>query len=310
LAFSTLSPFLDFMASDGKLVAERTGAEKMSQTQKVAFITGISRGLGKAIAEAFLSRGDVVIGTARCGKADLKQAAGKLHVLALDVTNREQVFRTVAAAHAIHHRLDVVVNNAGFGLLGAIEESSPAETDEVMAANFFGTLNVIQAVLPLLRAQRSGHIINISSIAGLAPKAGYGLYAAAKFAVEGMSQSLAEELLPLGIHVTLVEPGGFRTDFLSESSIRHAEAKIEAYSATSGQTINLLARSSGKQIGDPVMGAKAILQAVDSPAPPLHLLLGSDALRRARAKIEQMTQQINEWESVSLSTDFAETSKH
>jgi NAD(P)-dependent dehydrogenase (short-subunit alcohol dehydrogenase family) len=281
----------------------------MPQTQKIAFITGISRGLGKAIAEAFLSRGDVVVGTSRSGGADLKQGAGELHVLPLDVTDRAQVFRTVVAAHAIHHRLDVVVNNAGFGLLGAIEESSTADTQDVMGVNFFGTLHVIQAVLPMLRAQGSGHIVNISSIGGLAPKAGYGLYAAAKFAVEGMSQSLAEEVLPLGIHVTLVEPGGFRTDFLSESSIRYSQAKIDAYTATSGQTINLLAESSGKQIGDPARGAKAILQAVDSAAPPLHLLLGSDALRRARAKIEQITRQINEWESVTLSTDFAETAR-
>lgn len=281
----------------------------MSKTQKVAFITGISRGLGKALAEAFLSRGDAVIGTSRSGKADVKQGAGKLYVLPLDVTNREQVFSTVTAAHAIHRRLDVVVNNAGFGLLGAIEESSLADVQDVLQGNFFGTLNVVQAVLPLLRAQGSGHIVNISSVAGLAPRAGSGLYSAAKFAVEGMSQSLAEELLPLGIHVTLVEPGGFRTDFLSEKSIRHAKAKIEAYSATTGKAIGLLAGNSGKQIGDPVMGAKAILQAVDSAAPPLHLLLGSDALRRARAKIEQITRQINEWESVTLSTDFAEAAR-
>jgi NAD(P)-dependent dehydrogenase (short-subunit alcohol dehydrogenase family) len=281
----------------------------MSQTQKIVFITGVSRGLGKAIAEAFLSRGDVVVGTSRDGKADLNQGSGKLHLLPLDVTNRAQVFSTVAMAHAIHGRLDVVVNNAGFGLLGAIEESSPADTQEVMGVNFFGTLNVTQAVLPLLRAQSSGHIVNISSIAGLASRAGYGLYAASKFAVEGMSQSLAEELLPLGIHVTLVEPGGFRTDFLSDNSIRHAEGEIQAYAGTSGQVVSLLAKTDGKQIGNPVMGAKAILQAIDSANPPLHLLLGSDALRRARMKIEQITKQINDWESVSLSTDFAETPK-
>jgi NAD(P)-dependent dehydrogenase (short-subunit alcohol dehydrogenase family) len=281
----------------------------MSRAQKIVFITGISRGLGKAIAEAFLSRGDAVIGTCRGGQPDLKTGTGKLDVLPLDVTNRDAVFRTVAAAHAIHGRIDVAINNAGFGLLGAIEESSPADTQDVMGANFFGTLNVTQAVLPLLRAQRGGHIVNISSIAGLAPKAGYGLYAAAKFAVEGMSESLAEELRPLGIHVTLVEPGGFSTDFLSENSIRHAKAKIEDYTATSGQMVSLLARSDGKQIGDPAMGAKAILQAVDSAAPPLHLLLGSDALRRARTKIEQITKQFDEWEKITLSTDFAEAAK-
>jgi len=281
----------------------------MSKTEKVVFITGISRGLGKAIAESFLARGDAVIGTSRSGRADVEQRNGKLHVLPLDVTNREQVLRTVSAAHAIHDRLDVVINNAGFGLLGAIEESSPADAQDVLAVNFFGTLHVTQAVLPILRAQGNGHIVNISSIAGLAPRAGYGLYAAAKFAVEGMSESLAEELRPLGIYVTVVEPGGFRTDFLSERSLRHASTKIGAYSATSGEMVKRLTQSDGRQIGNPAMAAKAILDAIDSPAPPLHLLLGSDALRRARTKLEQLGQEINNWESVTLSTDFAEAAK-
>ena len=281
----------------------------MSQRQKVAFITGISRGLGKAIAESFLSRGDFVIGTSRSGKADIQQDSGELHVLPLDVTNREQVFRTVAEAHALRERIDVVVNNAGFGLLGAIEESSASDTQEVMEVNFFGTLNVTQAVLPILRAQGSGHIVNISSIAGIAPRAGYGLYAAAKFAVEGMSESLAEELRPLGIHVTVVEPGGFRTDFLSERSIRRTSANIDAYSATSGEMVRRLSQRDGKQIGNPAMGAKAILQAIDSPAPPLHLLLGSDALGRARSKLGEITEEIDKWEALTLSTDFAQAAK-
>lgn len=281
----------------------------MSQGKKVAFITGISRGLGKAIAEEFLSRGDTVLGTSRNGKADVQQSSGELHVFPLDVTNREEVFRIVAKAHAIHDRLDVVVNNAGFGLLGAIEESSLHDTQEVMAVNFFGTLNVTQAALPILRAQGSGHIVNISSIAGLAPRAGYGLYAAAKFAVEGMSESLAEELRPLGIHVTVVEPGGFRTDFLSERSLRRASVQIDAYAGTSGEMVRRLAESNGKQIGNPAIGAKAILQAIDSPAPPLHLLLGSDALRRARTKLAQITEEIDGWETLTLSTDFAQAAK-
>jgi NAD(P)-dependent dehydrogenase (short-subunit alcohol dehydrogenase family) len=281
----------------------------MPQSQKVVFITGISRGLGKAIAETFLARGDVVMGTSRNGKAELQQGNGELHVFPLDVTNREQVFRTVASAQAIRHRLDVVVNNAGFGLLGAIEESSEAEAREVMAVNFFGTLNVTQSVLPILRAQGSGHIVNISSIAGLAPRAGYGLYAAAKYAVEGMSESLEEELRPLGIHVTVVEPGGFRTDFLSERSIQYVSSSIEAYASTSGEMVKRLKESGGKQIGNPVAGAKAILQAIDSPNPPLHLLLGSDALRRARTKLGQITEEIAKWENVTLSTDFAEAAR-
>jgi NAD(P)-dependent dehydrogenase (short-subunit alcohol dehydrogenase family) len=290
-------------------MAAGTGANSMSPGKKVAFITGISRGLGKAIAEAFLSRGDMVIGTSRSGKADVQQTSGELHVLPLDVTNREQVFRTVASAHAIHNRIDVLVNNAGFGLLGAIEESSHADTQDVMEVNFFGTLNVTQAALPFLRTQGQGHIVNISSIAGLAPRAGYGIYAAAKFAVEGMSESLAEELGPLGIHVTVVEPGGFRTDFLSERSIRRTDPEIDAYSATSGEMVKRLAQSDGKQIGNPAMGAKAILQAIDSPAPPLHLLLGSDALRRARTKLAELTQEIDRWENLTLSTDFAQAAK-
>lgn len=281
----------------------------MPQEQKVVFITGVSRGLGKALAETFLSKGYIVMGTSRDGKAGFAPGAGQLHLFPLDVTNREQVFRTVSAAHAIHHRLDVVINNAGFGLLGAIEESSLSEAREVLETNFFGTLNVTQAALPLLRAQRSGHIINISSIAGLSPAAGYGLYAAAKFAVEGMSQSLADELRPLGIHVTIVEPGGFRTDFMSENSIRRARAQIHDYVATSGKTSQRLDQSAGKQIGNPVMGAHAILQAVESGAPPLHLVLGSDALSRARSKIEHLSKQINDWENVTLSTDFADMAK-
>src|SRR5262249_4388242 len=149
--------------------------------------------------------GDVVIGATRSGKVDWKSDSENLHVLPLDVTQREQAKSAVAAAYALYQRLDVVVNNAGFGLLGAVEEASPDEVRDVFAVNFFGTLNVTQAVAPLLRRQGRGHIVNISSIAGVAPVAGMGLYAAAKFAVEGMSESLAQELEPLGIHVTVVE---------------------------------------------------------------------------------------------------------
>jgi NAD(P)-dependent dehydrogenase (short-subunit alcohol dehydrogenase family) len=279
----------------------------MSQANKVWFITGISRGFGKAIAEAVLAAGDVVIGATRDGKADWKSNSGKFHILPLDVTQREQIAFTVAAAHALYGRLDVVVNNAGFGLLGAVEEASPDETRDVFAVNFFGALNVTQAALPLFRRQGRGHIVNLSSIAGLAPVAGMGLYAASKSAIEAMSESLAQELEPLGIHVTVVAPGSFRTDFLSDASIRYTKTKIDDYAPTSGELIRRLRKIAGAQSGDPALAAKAILQAVDSAKPPLHLVLGPDALSRTRAKLDRMTKELNEWESVSLSTDFAKT---
>jgi NAD(P)-dependent dehydrogenase (short-subunit alcohol dehydrogenase family) len=195
--------------------------------RKVWLITGISRGLGRALAGAVLARGDAVVGTTRSGSADLP-AHEQLTVLPLDVTDRAAVFAQVAAAHAVHGRLDVVLNNAGYGLLGPVESSSDREVRDVMAANFFGPLHVVQAALPLLRRQSHGRVINITSIAGLAPSPGSGLYAAAKFAVEGFSASLAQEVAPLGIRVTCVEPGALRTEFVSRDSIRHTAESPDA----------------------------------------------------------------------------------
>ena len=209
-------------------------------------------------------------------------------------------------AHALHGRLDVIVNNAGYGLLGAIEEAGAAEVRRVFDVNFFGSLQVIQAALPFLRAQRRGHIVNISSIAGLAPLSGSGIYAATKFALEGLSESLAQEVGPLGIRVTLVEPGAFRTDFLSERSIRNAAGSIAAYAQTSGNTVRHLHEIAGKQPGNPILAARAIIEAVEAKEPPLHLVLGSDALRRARAKFQRLSEEVDRWERVSLSTDFTD----
>ena len=273
-------------------------------TKQVWFITGVSRGLGRDLAETLLERGSTVIGTSRSGQADIKPGSGTLHMLALDVTKPDEIAGVVARAHQYHGRIDVVVNNAGAGLLGAIEESSPAEADEVFGVNFFGPLRLIQAILPLLRQQGSGTIVNLSSIAGLAPMAASGLYAAAKFALEGMSISLSQEVAPLGLKVMVVEPGAFRTDFLSGKSIQHTARTIEAYDGTSGQVVRKLAAMDGSQAGDPKLGAQAIIQAVESPEPPLHLLLGSDALGRARSRIKELTATFDQWEQVSLSTDF------
>lgn len=276
----------------------------MPTDKKIWFITGISRGFGKEIAGAVLARGDVVIGTTRDGRADLEAGAGELHVLPLEVTDAARVREAVARAHALHGRLDVVVNNAGYGLLGAVEEATAEEIERVFGVNFFGALHVVQAALPLLRARKSGHVVNITSIAGLAPNAGSGFYAAAKFALEGLSQSLAQEVAPLGIRVTLVEPGAFRTDFLSDHSIRVSPRRIADYEATSGRAVAYLGALAGKQPGDPVRGARAIVDAVTSPEPPLHLVLGSDALRRTRAKLQQMSDELSRWEKVTVGTDY------
>jgi NAD(P)-dependent dehydrogenase (short-subunit alcohol dehydrogenase family) len=276
----------------------------MTDANKVWFITGISRGFGKALAEALLSGGDVVIGTTRDGKAPIEDATGRLHTLTLDVTNGDAIKAVVAQAHGLHGRIDVIVNNAGYGLLGSIEEAADDQIENLFSVNFHGTRRVVQAALPYLRKQRSGHIVNITSIAGLAPGAGSGFYAASKFAVEGLSQSLAQEVAPLGIKVTLVEPGAFRTDFLSEHSIRTRGVGVSDYEKTAGATMKALENMAGEQIGDPERAAAAIIEAVSSPEPPLHLVLGSDAFRRTIDKQTRFAAELERWKDVSLSTDF------
>ena len=271
---------------------------------QVWFITGISSGLGRALAEAVLDGGGTVIGTTRSGQADLAAADGRLTVLALEITDAGQTRRAVEQAHARHGRLDVVVNNAGYGLLGSIEEATDEEAAQVFAVNFFGPLRVIQAALPWLRAQGRGHIVNVTSIAGRAPMASSGLYAAAKSALEGLSVSLAQEVGALGIKVTAVAPGGFRTAFLAAGSIRRSQAAPPAYDATVGKALAHLDEIAGKQIGDPARGARAIIAAVEADEPPLHLLLGSDALGRVRAKLDATAAEIARWETTTTGTDF------
>ena len=281
----------------------------MAGQQKVWFITGVSRGLGKALAEEVLSRNDIVIGTSRSGEADIDiqisgSSSGQLHMFALDVSMRDEVRDVLPKAHALHGRIDYVVNNAGYGLLGPVEATSTAEAYDQLDTNFFGTMYVIQSALPFLREQKSGHIINVSSIAGLAPMGGYGLYAASKYAVEGLSVSLYHELKEFGIKVSVVEPGAFRTDFLADSSIRHTEKNMAVYASGSGAVINNLRQYDGKQLGDPRAGARAIVDASTSAQPPLHLILGSDALTRARKTLSEFSAEIDKWEKVTLSTDY------
>ncbi len=278
----------------------------MANQKKVWFITGISRGFGKAIAEEALSRGDAVIGTTRDGKSDIQKHKDNLQVMRLDVAIEKDVKTTLAKAYSIYNRLDVIINNAGYGQMGAVEEVSSDELHDQLKVNVFGTFYVIQAALPYLRAQKSGHIMNMSSIGGLTTRPGLGAYAASKFAVEGLSQALVQEVKPLGIKVTIIEPGTFRTDFLADSSIRTAKSKIDSYSASSGELVKRFEDLNGKQLGDPALGAKAIVDVAYSASPPLHLILGSDALERVRGMLSNLKEEIDKWEKISVSTDFAE----
>jgi NAD(P)-dependent dehydrogenase (short-subunit alcohol dehydrogenase family) len=269
-------------------------------------ITGVSRGLGKELAQAVLAQGDVVVGTSRNGHCDLQPAGARLEVLPMELSNAAQIKSVVDFVIAKFGRIDVLVNNAGFGLLAAIEEASEEELTHVYETNLFGTLRLVRAALPVFRAQKSGHIINISSIAAMSPGAGAGLYASAKAGMEAFSESLCLELAPLGVRVSIVEPGAFRTEFLSDESLRKSKRSIDDYAASAGVNRNNLMNMGARrdQIGDPVLGAKAIIKLNQAEHPPLRLLLGSDALRRTRSKLKKLTEEMDAWEAVTLSTDF------
>jgi NAD(P)-dependent dehydrogenase (short-subunit alcohol dehydrogenase family) len=272
--------------------------------QHVWFITGISRGFGRALAIELLDRGHTVVGTTRDGTSDLEPGEGTLYTVALDVTDAVQARTAVERAVELAGRIDVVVNNAGYGLLGAVEETSEEAARDLFEVNFFGALHVTQAALPVFRGQRSGHFVNVSSVAGRDPAAGAALYAASKSALAGLSEGLAGELAPLGIHVTIVEPGAFRTDFLEPTSLRTVSHRLADYEATSGANLDRLGGLAGKQLGDPVKAVRAIIEAVEAPHPPLHLILGSDCLERSRANAARLAEDMDRWEHVSRETAF------
>jgi NAD(P)-dependent dehydrogenase (short-subunit alcohol dehydrogenase family) len=236
---------------------------------------------------------------------NIATGSGSLHILPLDVSDAGAVAPTIERAFAITGRIDVLVNNAGYGLLGAIEQAKDADVERLFAVNVYGPFRVIRAALPRLREQGTGHIVNITSIAGRAPMASSGMYAAAKSAMEGLSQSLSQEIAPFGLKVTAVAPGGFRTDFLSDHSIRRSD-ETDVYADSVGKALAHLDAIAGRQMGDPARAAAAILKLVEAADPPLHLLLGSDALRRARVKLDAVIEEIDRWEDVTRSTDFPE----
>jgi NAD(P)-dependent dehydrogenase (short-subunit alcohol dehydrogenase family) len=274
--------------------------------QLVWFITGASTGFGRELAEQTLRAGHKVVATARRPEqlVDLAdQYSDTCVVLPLDVTNQASVDLAVSSAIEQLGRIDVLVNNAGYGLAGAIEEATEAEFMPVFETNLFGLIRVTRAFLPQLRKQRSGHIVNISSMAGLVGFAGWGYYNATKFAVNGLSEALALEVEPLGIHVTVVEPGPFRTDFLGRSGAE-AEARISDYDATAGKIREYRGGQSGKQKGDPVRAIAAIIAAVESPNPPKHLLLGERALTVFRARLGEWKTNLAENEATTVGADF------
>lgn len=270
-------------------------------------ITGCSTGLGRALAEAVLARGDNVVATAR-DVASLRPLAdafpGAAEVLPLDVTDAGQIAETVRSAHDRFGAIDVLVNNAGYGYRAAVEEGDEADVQRLFATNFFGTVAMIKAVLPAMRMQRSGTIVNISSIGARITPEGSGYYSASKAAMEGMTGSLRKELQPLGITAMVVEPGGFRTDFAGRS-LTQSHRAIDDYAETAGRRRKEHGTGQGAQPGDPVKAAEALIAAVTSPEPPALLLLGRDALTGFRRVLEAQLAEVDTWEYLSSSTDFA-----
>lgn len=269
------------------------------------FITGISRGLGLSLAKAALARGDTVIGTVRGDAPSLGPTPGTLHVLTLDVTDGAAINRVVDEAFRLAGgRLDVIVNNAGYGLLGALEDATDEDLQRLFATDVFGPIKIIRAALPRLRRHGDARILNITSIAGRAPGTGTGLYAAAKFALEGLTAALQQEVADFGVKVTAVAPGQFRTDFISNHSMRVSQQREESHNATVAQANETFIAQAGRQLGDPDRAAQALLNIADAPEPPLHVLLGSDALRRAGTKLEAVKAEMRRWEGLTISTDF------
>lgn len=277
-------------------------------TKKVWFITGASKGFGLEIINQLLAKGDAVAATSR-SLAQLQTAANTTHEnflpLEVDLVNEQSVAKAIEATIAKFGRIDNIVNNAGYGLLGTIEELTDAESRQNFEVNVFGSLNVIRQALPHLRAQRSGHIFNISSIGGFVGDfPGFGIYCATKFAVNGFSESLAEEVKDFNINVTIVMPGYFRTNFLESDSLVTPKNVIADYQSTRDSQNFHQSQMNGNQPGDPVKGVSAIIEAAGEANPPLYLFLGSDSVTMAEKKIDMLSKEVNKWKALSTSTDF------
>jgi NAD(P)-dependent dehydrogenase (short-subunit alcohol dehydrogenase family) len=271
----------------------------------VWFITGCSTGFGRELAQYTLSLGYPTVVTAR-NPAQVEDIAGghddNALVLKLDVTKPEEVAAAVKAAEERFGRIDVLVNNAGIGYFGSLEESELTEVRKMFDINIWGLMDMTRAVLPVMRKQRSGTVVNISSIGGLRGFPAVGFYNATKFAVEGLSESLSKEVAHLGIKVLIVEPSGFRTDWAGRSA-NEAPETIEDYRPSAGERMRQIRQASGNQPGDPVKAVQAIVKAVEAKDPPLRLLLGKIALDGAREKITEMQRDFDAWAEVSIGAD-------
>ena len=273
---------------------------------KVWFITGCSTGFGRNLAKEVLLKGYKAVVTSR-KREDVLDITAKYPETALaiklDVTNPEEIAAAVSEAVAHFGTIDVLVNNAGIGYFGAIEESEAAEVRQMFEINVFGLAHVTMAVLPTMRKQRSGHILNVASIGGLISFPGIGFYNATKYAVDGLSESLSKEVAHLGIKVTIICPSGFRTDWAGRSA-KNSSKVIEDYAPSAHQNKDTIRGYSGNQPGDPERAAKAIIKAVESKTPPLRLLLGAAALKNARLKLEQLKTDFDAWADTTVGADF------
>jgi NAD(P)-dependent dehydrogenase (short-subunit alcohol dehydrogenase family) len=272
---------------------------------KTLFITGVSSGFGRALAQEALAAGHRVVGTVRSVEAksafdalDCTKAFGRV----MDVTQFDTIDDVVAEAEATVGPLDVLVNNAGYGHEGVMEESPLTEMRRQFDVNVFGAVALMKAVLPYMRERRRGHIINITSMGGFITMPGIAYYCGSKFALEGISEVLGKEMKPFGVFVTAVAPGSFRTEWAGRSMVRTPRA-IADYDAVFDPIRKAREEKSGKQLGDPAKAARAMLTIIDSPAPPAHLLLGSDALSLVREKLAAMVNDIASWEALTRSTD-------
>lgn len=283
-------------------MAEKSGG-------RVWLITGTSSGFGRALAEAVVARGDRLVAAVRRPETNDDLAASapdRVKVVQVDVTQQKDVQQAIDAATQTFGRIDVVVNNAGYGLFGGVEEVTDDQIKAQFDVNLFGVINVTRAALPVLRTQRSGHIIMISSVAGQLGAPGLAWYDASKFALEGFSEALAGEVQPIGVKVTILEPGNFRTNWAGASMVSAAE-KVADYAPAIDPIRELFAGLNGNQPGDPSKAAEAIIRLIDEPEPPLRLILGGDALELISGKLSRQLAEIEAWKPVTFSTNFDES---